>query len=206
LDPTAPNNNQPNQGNTPPSPIQPGQFVVAGEDQQPQPTPTSATPQTVQNPPQASQPTVSLAGERSDQAIPQVLPNAAAGSASTQPDPTPFTAPNINQQATPDQTKSGGGSKIKMVIIIVAILALIAIIGATVYLFVLPKLKGNTAKPQTSTDVQIEEPSPLPPKTGNGFGDIPQSTESSQPTTPTAPGAPTTQTAPATTNSNPVSP
>lgn len=209
MDPTAPDNNQPNTGSTTPqSPIQPGQFVVAGDDQQaPQaPTPAPVAPQAVQDPvPTPPQPAVSLAGERQESIASQVLPNAPVTSASTQPDPTPFTAPGqaIGQQIESAQTNGGGGSKMKGIIIALALLALLTIIGAVVYFFVLPKLKENSAKTQTSTDVQIEEPSPPPQRTGSGFGDIPDSTTSAEQVPPAVPDSPTTQTTPAITNSNP---
>lgn len=207
MDLTAPNNNQPNSGSaTPPNPIQPGQFVVAGDDSQAQQAPTSAPAPIAPQPPQTpTPPAVSLAGQRQESAIPLVPPSASQAGASAQPDPTPFTAPNVGQQSAPENAKASGGSKSKGILLVVAFIALLAIIGAVVYFFVLPKLKGNSAKTQTSTDVQIEEPSPPPPKTGSGFGDIPQSTESAQPA-PAVPGAPTTPTTPATTNNSPVSP
>lgn len=200
MDPTAPNNNQPNSGNTtPPNPIQPGQFVVAGEDQQPTQNSAPAAPQATQDP-APPQPAVSLAGERQESAAPLPMPTAPAANGATQPDPTPFTAPGIGQQSTPEKPKGGGS---KMIIIIFAVVMFLAIIGAVVYFFVLPGLKSNAAKNQTSTDVQVEEPSSPPPNTGTGFGDIPDSTESAQQAPPADTGAPATQTTPATTESNP---
>lgn len=206
MDPTAPNKNQPDSGNTnPPSPIQPGQFVVAGDDPPQQSGQAQPAPQAVpaQTPPQ---PTTSLAGERRESATPQVPPSAQVAGAPTQPDPTPFTAPAVGQQGAQETTKSGGGSKVKGVVIVLAILVLLAIIGAVVYFFVLPNLKGTTSKTQSSTEVQIEEPSPPPPNTGSGFGDIPESTTSVQQAPPTIPDSVTTQTTPDTINNNPVSP
>lgn len=210
MDPTAPNNNNQNPGGAAPqSPIQPGQFVVAGDDQQAPQAPMSAPSapqQPIQNP-DPPQPAVSLAGARQETANPSVLPNAPVDSTSTQPDPTPFTPQGqaAGQPVESAQNKGGGGSK--MIIIALAVLILVAIIGAVVYFFVLPKLKGSTQKAQSTTDTQIEAPSPPPPKTGSGFGDIPESsTGAQQPPQTTIPNSPTTLTPPATTNSNPVSP
>lgn len=203
--PTAPDNNQPNSGSAaPPNPIQPGQFVVAGDDQPQQPGQTPAAPQAV--PAQPPPPATSLAGERQESVTSQVTPIAPAANGSTQPDPTPFTAPGAVQPGTQETAKSGGGSKIKGVVIALAVIVLLAIIGAVVYFFVLPNLKGATSKTQTSTDVVVEDPSPPPPNTGNGFGDIPESTTSVQLQPPTIPDSTTTQTTPDTTNSSPVSP
>lgn len=180
MDPTAPNNpTSPTPNQVPPSPIQPGQFVVAGD-------PPSAQPQSsaTQAGPVAG---MSLAQEKvgSDPALqgsPPASPPTPISAPGAQPDPTPFappTQPFGNQQPTPDST-SGGGSKMKLVLIILAILVLVGIIAAVVFLFILPK--SSTSQTNTTINQEIEETSPPPQRTDGGFGTIPQSTESGQPT------------------------
>lgn len=175
MDPTAPNDNGQNpQSGNPQTPIQAGQFVVAGEDA-PQPAPT-------ENP---ATPKVSLAGERQPQTMPQT-PNAVA-SGTTQPDPTPFTPPGSSPtpsaqdagQLAQQAPKTGGGSK--TILIILAVLVLLAILAAVAYFFVLPML--NKQKTST-TDEQVVETSPPIQRTDTdpGFGEIPESTTSSEDT------------------------
>lgn len=167
MDPTAPNNNN---GQNPQTPVQPGQFVVAGEDMQPQ----AAVPSS------PAQPTVSLAGERAPDAAPQTPMAAASGAA--QPDPTPFspTPPGTPQAAVPANAPSGGGGGAKKILVLLAVLVLIGIIGAVAYFFALPMINKNSQ--ETVTDQIIEETSPPPGRTETDptFGEIPESTTSTE--------------------------
>lgn len=137
MDPTAPNNNSlpqdPNAPLGPKSPIQPGQFVVAGEDeevaknvssqspspesQNPQPQPFSSpqspqqVPSTLQEPAQAVPgPSVlsPLAGDtptsNENSDLPSNFASPFSGPRNLQPDPTPFVSP----QMQPQQTKETG--------------------------------------------------------------------------------------------------
>jgi len=91
-----------------------------------------------------------------------------------QPDPTPFNAvPAQNQMSQPpaDEPKS----KIKILIIIISVLTLIGLTLGLVWFFVLSK-RGNEAAKTESTEVQFEEPSPIPNRETGGFGDLPQAT------------------------------
>lgn len=182
MDPTAPNNN----GQNPPSanpqtPIQPGQFVVAGDD-----APTaSAMPS---SPPAPTQPAVSLAGERQPGAEPQILASTPASGAATQPDPTPFTQPvpgvlpadSAAQavQSVGDAPKGGGSKKIFIMLAVVVLLGIIAAVG---YFFVLPQVQKKE-ETTAATDIIEEEPSSTPAATDGGFGEIPESTAPAQET------------------------
>lgn len=186
MDPTAPDNKGQNP-QSPQNPIQPGQFVVAGEDGGAT-TPTAAPPQEP-----TPQPKVSLAGQRQPDANPQVVPNAAASGATNQPDPTPFnpsapgqTAQGANVPPAAESAKKSGGMKI--VLVFLAILALVGIIAAVIYFFVLPMVKKQESTTDTA-DTMVEEPSPPAQRTEGGFGQLPESTGSAQ-DSPTA--SPTT--------------
>lgn len=153
MDPTAPNNNN---GQNPPS-VQPGQFVVAGDDTQA----SVATP--------------------SAPAQPQVPPSAPASGA-TQPDPTPFSPTPPGTPPAPQDPESGssGGGGIKKILILLAVLALIGILAAVAYFFVMPML--NNTQEQTTTDELIEETT-IPAQrsdTDTGFSEIPESTTTSE--------------------------
>ncbi len=182
MDPTAPKNpnatgSQAGSGQTV---IQPGQFVVAGEDA-PQPIPAQET----SLPSSAPAPTVSLAGERQPTAEPQVTPNSAASGIGNQPDPTPFTQPAPGQVAQDSAQgtqaaaggpppKKSGGPKALIIILVFALLA--GIIGAVAYFFILPMIQNKADEP--ITDEQIIETSPIPqnPDNNSGFGNLPEST------------------------------
>ena len=91
-----------------------------------------------------------------------------------QPDPTPFNAsPAQNQMTQPPA--DGPKSKIKILIIIISVLTLIGLTLGLVWFFVLSK-KGNEAAKTESTEVQFEEPSPIPNRETGGFGDLEQAT------------------------------
>lgn len=175
MDPTAPNNptsSTPNQA--PASPIQPGQFVVAGDSQ------TAAQPQAA-----APISGMSLAQEKpADAPIPPAHPegqpqNPISAPGMPQPDPTPFATPQqptANQQATGEKSPGGGSGK-KLILILVAVLVLVGIIAAVVVMFILPK----TNQTSTTSEIEIEQTAPPPQRTDGGFGQIPQSTESGLP-------------------------
>lgn len=208
MDPTAPKDTQ-NSLSTGPSDdgqnpqdssIQPGQFVVAGEDT----TATLSPPKVAQNPPFASQPqsppqnpNIQESQAPTSESLPVPQPVAgldlAGGSQLnqnvppqapvSQPDPTPF-APPLPPQPTQEATPpTQGGSKIqkfKIIVIIVAILALVSIIVALVWFFVLGKQKKEPVKTDQDQVIQ-EEPSPSPARTDAGFGDLSQATPSAPP-------------------------
>ena len=91
-----------------------------------------------------------------------------------QPDPTPFNAsPAQNQMTQPPA--DGPKSKIKILIIIISVLVLIGLALGLVWFFVLSK-RGNEAAKTESTEVQFEEPSPVPNRETGGFGDLEQAT------------------------------
>ena len=217
MDPnSAQNNNNKNpqgkpDGNAPPNPIEPGQFVVAGENHStsPQASPNLSQP-TGNLPPLDSQPSAPAAPTpmpAQPDPVPAPtsppLPSTGLNLAGESPPPGPtadFPAPGpLPQAPAPEQPNpalyvpppaTGGNipqnpSKIKnlkKIAIIVAGLVLLSAIGALVYMFVLGK-KPQAAK-TTTTDV-IEEPSPSPQNTGPGFADLsestPQATKSATP-------------------------
>lgn len=99
-----------------------------------------------------------------------------------QPDPTPFNAaPAQNQmpQVPADEPKS----KIKILIIIISVLVLIGLALGLVWFFVLSK-RGNESSKTESTEVQFEEPSPVPNRESGGFGDLQEATGEAPVTTP----------------------
>lgn len=187
LDPNDPlinkNPQEPIQGD--PS-IQAGQFVVAGENpapvSEPAPAPASA-PQSFEPPP-LSQP--------EPQPVPQQPPAyvPTAPQFEKQPDPTLYAPPPPAPGS--QMVSSGGGSaikKLRLVAIIAGILVLLGAIGALVWFFVL----GRASKQPTQSQVQqtqavVDQPTPLPKRTGGGFGTLPglQSTSAAQTATPSA--------------------
>lgn len=173
VDPTAPQDNTNTQGSnsaTPPSPIEPGQFVVAGEPsvfkQPPPPTdnlpamPTS-TPREFPPPPQAP---------------PEQVPTAPNPPVQTQPNPAPYVPPTA---AAP--TQLGQPSAIarlrKLAIVLVALVIISTIAGAAWFLFL------NKANPKTQVEepeTVLQPPPPLPKRTTGGFADLPAATDQSQ--------------------------
>ena len=172
-----------------PNPIEPGQFVVAGEDHTspPKPAPISQNspsapaldpglghidpppPQPAANQmPARPQPGLNLAGAPPPQNFPPPNP-APQEPAFEQPNPAPYTPPPPTTSSAPPE----GSSKIKslrMFAIIAGVLVLLAVIGALVYIFVFAK--KPEAATTTSTNQAIEEPSPTPARAGPGFGDL----------------------------------
>ncbi len=198
MDPTAQENNDQDQQNpqATQSPIQPGQFVVAQEEN------IGAPPQ-VQNPlpqqdpnifasqkqnsnsqqpmannpyqPQASPPTAFTANSYQDNTS-QAQGPAMPPSLGQQPDPTPFTPP-----PAPSSPSAAGDSKfgkVKIIGIAAGIISLIIIIAALVWFFVL-----NKQPTQPATDITnqvIDEPSPLHQPSGS-FSQIPESSGQASP-------------------------
>ncbi|OGE04950.1 hypothetical protein A3B51_00520 [Candidatus Curtissbacteria bacterium RIFCSPLOWO2_01_FULL_41_18] len=181
--------------------IQPGQFVVAGEDT----TATSSPPKVAQNPSFASQPQSPPQGPNiqesqtpTSESLPVLQPVAGldlAGNSQldqnvppqapvSQPDPTPF-APPLSPQPTqetaaPPPESRSKIQKLKIIAIIVAVLVLIGIIVALVWFFVLGKQKKEPVKTDQDQVIQ-EEPSPSPARTDAGFGNLSQATPSAPP-------------------------
>jgi len=187
------------------NPILPGQYIVAQDEKSqqnqqfappppPSPEPVSVpqtpladlgqdrdlvTPATVQDVDLSKAINQQLAGPSapSQSAPPPPPPPPPAGSPPSnfaQPDPTPFNAsPAQNQMTQPPA--DGPKSKIKILIIIISVLVLIGLALGLVWFFVLSK-RGNEAAKTESTEVQFEEPSPVPNRETGGFGDLEQAT------------------------------
>ena len=223
MDPTAPNDNQQNpegNANVQNNPVQPGQFVVSGEQgavsgdpgvniQQPNLDPQSPVDNTGQQMPPPPGPVGSqLAGEsppmpQNDPAAvnPQFAAPTPAFSApvnTQQPDTTPFAAAPgapMGPQAQGSQVPPDSDSKmakLKIVAIIAAILILVAIIVALVWFFVLNK-KSNDQVNINTQQTQVEEPTIPSPQTESGFGDIPPATEEAAPPATEEPITPSPQ-------------
>lgn len=90
-----------------------------------------------------------------------------------QPDPAPFNAAPVQNQM--QQPQDEPKSKIKLLIIIASALILIGLVFGLVWFFVLSK-KGEEAAKTENSEVQFEEPSPIPIRETGGFGDLPQAT------------------------------
>jgi hypothetical protein len=84
----------------------------------------------------------------------------------------------------------------KLIMIIVAVLALFGIIAAVVFLYVLPSTKSKTATSVNQT--VVDEPSVPPQRTDGGFGQLPQSTTSAEPAGSSQPATGNELTAPPT--------
>lgn len=211
MDPTAPKDNNNNQGTNPPgpSPIQPGQFVVAppaspdapasprgerGEslggpaadpDTPPQPPPPEETPQ----PPQPASTQRGEFAQTPQEPAPQSEPEPLF--AQNQPNPTPFVAPTplpemAQEKDTPPPSKIQRARKI---LIIVGILLLVVILGAIVWLFIVGRSREQPAKTQSQEVSTGQEPSlaPIPKRTTGGFADLPAATRESQATDSASP-------------------
>ncbi len=196
MDPTAPENNDQNTQNPQaPSPVQPGQFVVVQEE-------NSGAPQVQNQAPQQDMGAYAQQAQAPDMpAIPgdpyqQATPPAftansyqdnmaqAQGPAPApampppppaQPNPTPFAPPAPAQPPT-------GGSKsglVKIIGIAVGVIALIVIIAALIWYFLLNKKTEPTAATNSQDETQESSPASKP---AGGFGQIPESTAPAQPT------------------------
>lgn len=206
MDPTAPKDNNNNQGTNPPSPspIQPGQFVVAPREDI-TPPPPSEPEQPPQESPQPSQP--ASPAKRGEFTQPPASPGESLGGpspkepapskepaplfAQDQPNPTPFVAPTpppemAQEKDTPPPSKIQRARKI---LIIVGILLLVAILGAIVWLFIVGRSREQPAKTQSQEVSTSQEPSqpPIPKRTTGGFADLPAATRESQATASASP-------------------
>lgn len=188
-DPTAaPENNTPtpqeSNSSTRDSPIEPGQFVVAGDPsifkQPPPPGPTSpptgSLPSTPTSAPQESPPTPPQPPS-SQPLPPEQVPAAPNPPAADQPNPAPYVPPTA---AAPTQLEppSAIARLRKLAIVLVALVIISTIAGAAWFLF----LNKTSPKTQVEEPETVLEPSPLPlPKrTTGGFADLPAATDQSQ--------------------------
>lgn len=198
MDPTAQANNPNPQGDAAKSPIEPGQFVVAGgEPASPPGQPINQPAQQPQSPPQP-RPGFSLAQDKnlaqsfptpppqppqpqSPPPQPQIPPQPPQPETPMQPDPTPFNGPNQPASAPAQQQPPGSKmKKIKLLVIIVAILILIGIVAALAWFFILNKPQtAQTVKTENTQELIEPTPTPQAPSTG-GFGNLPQATDSVQ--------------------------
>ncbi len=197
MDPTAQANNPNPQGDAAKSPIEPGQFVVAGSDpatpSQPQvapsavqQTPSGQAPQAM--PPQEPRPGFSLAQDKTlAQSFPTPPPQSPPppppqpqSDMAMQPDPTPFTGPN-QQTTVPTQQPPGSKmKKIKLFVIIIAVLVLVGIVAAVAWFFILNKPQAASQSAKTENTQETIEPTPALQTPTGGFGNLPQATDSVQ--------------------------
>ncbi len=204
MDPTAQTNNPNPQGDAAKSPIEPGQFVVAGADPvppQPQPAPPAqqapiGQPQQPASPPQPMSPPqprpgFSLAQDKNlAQSFPTPPPQPQVPSPppppppqpdmTMQPDPTPFTGPGQQGSVPTQQPPASKMKKIKLIVILIAVLILIGIVAAVAWFFILNKPQTTAQNVKTQNVQETIEPTPLPQTPTNGFGNLPQATDSGQ--------------------------
>lgn len=215
MDPTAQKNNSQQNSNydslvngngVEKSIVEPGQFVVAGEDTAPQ-QPPQVQPQsspTVDSSPKASKfaftrSPITNSQTAADQTPPPPPPPSAPETPNApppppppppnqppQPDPTPFSV-QPNQFTPPVEGAQNQGSskvnKFRKIFMILIVLVLVGIIAAVAYIFVIQKDffgKKEDVKTDTS-DTVLDEPLPSPQRGSGGFSTLPQSSESAQP-------------------------
>lgn len=196
MDPTAQTNNPNPQGDSAKSPIEPGQFVVAGEDptqvvSQPAPQQPLAASQTPPVQDVSPKPGFSLAQDKNlaqsyptppppPPPTPPPPPIPQQPDQPMQPDPTPFTGPGQTPPyPTSPQPPGSKMKKIKLFVIIIAVLVLIAIVGAVAWFFVLQK--PQTPQSAKTQDIQqVIEPTPTPQLPTGGFGQLPQATNGAE--------------------------
>lgn len=193
--------NNPQDPNAQKNPIEPGQFVVTGDQndifKEPQ-NPASTTPEPPpQNLKQDTPPASNLPGVEPPLApppTPMFEPPSPASSQENlagvqpqepqfenQPSPTPYVPPTTEGQ-TP-QSPQSIISRLRVVFIAVGFLLLVALIGAGVYFFILGKSKKSDNTTQT-TQESAELPLPTPARTSGGFSELPPATPSAQESTP----------------------
>lgn len=188
-DPTVPQDNTNTQGSNSPnpkSPIEPGQFVVAGQDDVFKQPPSSPIPQSPPPPPESSPPGPILSKvpplpmppqppvPESSQTRPESQPSQIAPD---QPNPSPYVPPTTTtptQQEPPSMIQ-----KLRKIAIILVMLIVLASAAAAVWFFVLGKNRAQTPQSQGETVVEVS-PSPLPKRTTGGFADLPAATQESQ--------------------------
>lgn len=194
MDPTAQTNNPNPQGDSAKSPIEPGQFVVAGEDAAPVtsqsiPQQPQASAQTPPSPVVSPKPGFSLAQDKNlaqsyptppPPPPPPPPPAPQQPDQPMQPDPTPFTGPGqIPNTPVSPQPPGSKMKKIKLFVIIIAILVLIAIVAAVAWFFVLQKPQA-TQSAKTQDNQQVIEPTSSPQLPTGGFGKLPQATNGAE--------------------------
>lgn len=189
MDPTAPNNNDTKDPNIPPtSPIQPGQFVVSGGDNdifKEPPAPLAQTPpvltQAAPPPPAPELQVQQPQSQPSPAEPPQPLSQEGAPQQfENQPSPTPYVAPNA--QATPPPQSPSQIGKLRIVAIALGFLLIVGAIGAAVWFFVLNK-PNKTAATTKSQEAPLEAPPSPKARTSGGFAELPEATEQAQEST-----------------------
>lgn len=203
MDPTAPKDSSlpsdpasPQDAGSTPNPIQPGQFVVAGETEPQAPALGTSSPQNKITepppvsspgniePPQPAPPTNSGGQAYKPPNLASTQPGPLSGPPPpgppglppippSQPDPTPFMPQPASPPPTQESSKMG---KIKLLLFIAAGVALVGLIGAVVWLFVLGGNKPKEPIKTESTQEQLQEQPPVPKRTEGGFGELPQAT------------------------------
>lgn len=186
-DPTVPKDNTSTQGSNSPnpkSPIEPGQFVVAGQDDVFKQPPSSPIPQSPPPPPEPSPPGPVKSQEPPPQMPlqpsmpePQPSPPFSSQIAPDQPNPSPYVPPTTTtptQQEPPSMIQ-----KLRKIAVILVMLIVLASAAAAVWFFVLGKNRAQTPQSQEETVVEAS-PSPLPKRTTGGFVDLPAATQESQ--------------------------
>jgi len=88
------------------------------------------------------------------------------------PDPTPF-SPNESMAAPPiPPAPSSGGDKIKVLLLVIGAFALIGIIGASAWYFVLNKPTEDIKTENLASEIETDIPQ-LPKRTNGGFSSLP---------------------------------
>ncbi len=191
MDPTAQTNNPNPQGDSAKSPIEPGQFVVAGEDTA-QTQPIAQQPQVSEQTPASlgisPKPGFSLAQDKNlaqsyptpPPPPPPTPPTPQQPDQPMQPDPTPFAGPGqIPNTPVSPQPPGSKMKKIKLFVIVIAVLVLIGIVAAVAWFFVLQKPQApESAKTQDTQ--QVVEPTSTPQLPTGGFGQLPQATNGAE--------------------------
>src|SRR3989344_1498790 len=186
MDPSAPDNNDKDQQNPQgtQSPIQPGQFVVATQDANGQPSQAGSAP--LPNAP-ANQQSVPPPGSSPYQPPPagdgfttdSNLQTQGPMPPPPQPDPAPFAPPPQPVNPTGAPTDDPKSSKVKIIGIAAGIISLLVIIAALIWFFIINK--KTTESVNTTSQEVIEEPSQATRSSGS-FGQINESTAEASPT------------------------
>lgn len=99
--------------------------------------------------------------------LPEQTPNSPNG-----PDPTPFSAGEAMAAPPPAPEPSSGGDKIKVFLLVIGAFALIGIIGASAWYFVLNKPKEDVKTENLASEIEADLPE-VPKRTGGGFASLP---------------------------------
>ncbi|MBI3283017.1 hypothetical protein HYZ70_02975 [Candidatus Curtissbacteria bacterium] len=193
MDPTAPNNRDPKSPNSQKSPLEPGQFVTAGEEENgvfkqppaPQPEQTSASDEQPQ-PKEAPRPPTNLASQTPSQPGP-TSPSAPQPAAeppqfANQPSPTPYVPPSA--KGSPPPSPPSAITKLRIVLIILGFLLLVLALSSVAWFFIFSKTAGGKSTKVESQTPQVEFPSPPPARSSGGFSELPQATEEAGESTP----------------------